>query len=81
MRPEWVEQRDQLACTATSAGGAIAGRLPRPTAAGVRPPGQPVGWYQSASFIAAARANLANAGNDRVPVFVMIEARWFSTVR
>ena len=33
------------------------------------------------SLTAAASANRANAGSDRVPVFVMIEARWFSAVR
>src|ERR1035437_4149103 len=35
----------------------------------------------SAPFQAAASANLANAGRDLEPVFFMIEARWFSTVR
>ena len=33
------------------------------------------------SFTAAASANRASAGSDLVPVFVMIAARWFSTVR
>src|ERR1700722_1655660 len=33
------------------------------------------------SFTAAASANRASAGNDLVPVFVMMAARWFSTVR
>jgi hypothetical protein len=33
------------------------------------------------SSVPAASANRANAGSDLVPVFVMIEARWFSTVR
>jgi hypothetical protein len=35
----------------------------------------------SAPFPAAASANRAGAGSDRVPVRFMIEARWFSTVR
>jgi hypothetical protein len=34
-----------------------------------------------ASFTAAASASRASSGSDLVPVFVMIEARWFSTVR
>ena len=35
----------------------------------------------SVSFQAAASANRANAGTDFDPVFFMIKARWFSTVR
>ena len=32
-------------------------------------------------FRAAASAKRASAGSDLAPVFFMIEARWFSTVR
>ena len=39
----------------------------------------PIG--SSVSFPAAASANRASAGTDFDPVFFMIEARWFSTVR
>ena len=35
----------------------------------------------SVTFQAAVSANRANAGTDFDPVFFMIEARWFSTVR
>ena len=52
----------------------LAGRM-----AGGRDPRCKIG--SSVSFQAAASANRANAGSDFEPVFFMIEARWFSTVR
>lgn len=40
-----------------------------------------LGTYSVAGADSAASARRANAGSDRVPVFRMIAARWFSTVR
>ena len=43
--------------------------------------GVPVDVRRVGAIPAAASANRANAGSDFEPVFFMIEARWFSTVR
>jgi len=53
------------------AAGPLSGRLFAPPAAVGSPP----------SPHAAAIANIANSGKDLEPVFLMIAARWYSTVR